>query len=122
MITVYHYPRCGTCRKALRWLDARGVDVRLVDIVEQPPPRQLLARIVAQGIPITKLFNTSGELYRKGNYKERLPTMSLDDALDELAAQGKLVKRPLVVGKGPGGKELALVGFDEGRYAETFGA
>ncbi len=118
MITVYHYPRCGTCRAALRWLEARGIRAELVDIVERPPPRQVLARVVQQGTPVKKLFNTSGELYRKGNYKERLPSMSLDEALDELAAHGKLIKRPLVVGSTRDGAEVALVGFDEARYAE----
>ncbi len=121
MITVYHYPRCGTCRTALRWLEAQGIRAELVDIVEHPPPRELLARIVEQGTPVKKLFNTSGELYRKGNYKERLATMSLDEALDELAAHGKLIKRPLVVGQGRGGADVTLVGFDEARYAEKLG-
>jgi arsenate reductase len=68
------------------------------------------------GLPIGRLFNTSGESYRAGNFKERLRTMSEDEALRALAADGKLVKRPIV----DTGSDV-LVGFDEGAYARRFG-
>ena len=35
MLTVYHYPRCTTCKKALAWLKAHDVQAKLVDIVEE---------------------------------------------------------------------------------------
>lgn len=112
MLTVYHYPRCSTCKKALAWLEAHGVEATLVDIVETPPKRGVLERVLElSGVPVSKLFNTSGELYRAGNYKERLAKMSERQALDELAAHGKLIKRPLLVGD-----DLALVGFREAEY------
>ncbi len=115
MITVYHYPRCGTCKKALKWLEQNGVEAELIDIVEKPPSKKLLTRVLKEsGLPVRKLFNTSGQLYREGDYKARLETMSESQALDELAAHGKLIKRPLVVGDG-----VALVGFREADYAEA---
>ncbi len=117
MLTVYHYPRCSTCKKALKWLEAYGVEAKLVDIVATPPARKVLAAVLKQsGLPVQKLFNTSGELYREGNYKERLATMTEGQALDELAAHGKLIKRPLAVGD-----EVALVGFKEAEYEKAFG-
>lgn len=112
MITVYHYPRCGTCKKALRWLDEHGVDYQLVDIVDNPPSSATLKRVHEETrLPVSKLFNTSGQLYREGGYKDRLREMSDADALKELAAHGKLIKRPLVVGDG-----VHLVGFKEPEY------
>src|SRR5690606_36550204 len=36
-IEVYQYPKCGTCRKALRWLDEHGVTYNSIDITENPP-------------------------------------------------------------------------------------
>jgi arsenate reductase (glutaredoxin) len=116
MLTVYHYPRCSTCKKALKWLEARGIEAKLIDIVASPPPRKVLAEALeASGLPVQKLFNTSGELYRAGNYKQRLANMSEAEALAELAQHGKLIKRPLLVGNG-----VALIGFREADYAKAF--
>ncbi|MCA9677301.1 MAG: Spx/MgsR family RNA polymerase-binding regulatory protein [Kofleriaceae bacterium] len=113
-LIVYQYPKCGTCRKALAWLDGRGVAYRKVDIVEAPPPRRVLEQALRAGVPLRKLFNTSGESYRHGNFKERLATMSEAEALAALTADGKLIKRPLAVDD-----DLALVGFDEAAWAKA---
>lgn len=116
MITVYHYAGCSTCKKAIKWLESKQVEFKLVPIVEQPPSHATLSRVLkATGLPVSKLFNTSGQLYREGNYKERLATMSEAEALAELAAHGKLIKRPLVIGEGKNGA-VHLVGFKESEF------
>jgi arsenate reductase len=107
-LTVYQYPKCSTCRKALAWLDAQGIEYRSVDIVQKPPSKAELARAQKLAdVPVKKLFNVSGESYRGGGWKDRIATVSDAEALTALAADGKLIKRPLVVGDG-----VALVGFD----------
>lgn len=112
-ITVYQYPKCSTCRKALAWLDARGVSYRAVDIVSSPPSATALKRAQKLAeVPVNKLFNTSGQSYRQGGFKERLATMSESEAIAALAADGKLIKRPLLIGDG-----FALVGFREAEWA-----
>lgn len=117
MLTVYHYPNCSTCKKALAWLTSHGVDFKPIHIVDQPPSVKTLEKILnLSDLPLQKLFNTSGELYKSGNYKERLKTMSQKEALAELAAHGKLIKRPLVLGA-----DFALVGFKEDDYKARFG-
>lgn len=116
-VVVYHYPGCSTCRKARKWLDARKVAHTAVDIVAEPPSKATLARLQQRaGLPIRKLFNTSGQSYRNGGFKEKLATMSEDEALSALAADGKLIKRPLI-----DGGDFALVGFDEAAYTARFG-
>jgi len=118
MLIVYHYPKCSTCRNALRWIDAHGIRHERVDIVETPPSiAQLRQALDRSGLPIARLFNTSGQSYRQGNYKERLPQMSRDEALAALAADGKLIKRPLVISP-----DVVLVGFDERQYSEALDA
>lgn len=118
MVTVYHYPACSTCKKALKWLAARQLEVQLIHIVDVPPKKNLLSRLLKEtGLPYRKLFNTSGELYRSGGYKEKLTTMTETQAVSELAAHGKLIKRPLVFGDG-----VYLVGFKEADYELAFGA
>ena len=112
---VYHYPNCSTCRKALKWLTAHGVAYDAVDIVATPPKRSELQRALASGLPLKKLFNTSGQSYREGGWGQKLGGIGEVEALAALAADGKLIKRPFVLTD-----ERVLVGFDEATYAATF--
>lgn len=108
-ITVYHYAKCSTCRKALAWLDAQGIRHERIDIVASPPPLATLAKAQQlAGVPMKRMFNTSGESYRAGKFGDKLARMSDADALGALAKDGKLIKRPLLIGDG-----VALVGFQE---------
>lgn len=116
-VTVYQYPKCSTCRKALRWLDDAGVKYQAVDLVATPIPEKKLADLHQRsGLPIARFFNTSGQSYREGDWKNRLAGMTQAAALRALAADGKLVKRPIV----DTGKRV-LVGFDAAAYDESFG-
>jgi len=113
-VTLYHYPNCSTCKKARKWLDARSIGVQLVDIVKSPPSVEELRRLFeASGLPLSKFFNTSGQSYRNGGFKDRLKTMSEDEQLAALSADGKLIKRPLL-----DAAEVVLVGFREQAYEE----
>jgi len=114
-VKVYQYAKCSTCRKALKWLDARGVSYDSVDIVTAPPKKSELLRALKSGVPLKKLFNTSGQSYREGGWGEKLAKVTQAQALDALAADGKLIKRPFVLDG-----ETVLVGFDEGAYREAF--
>jgi arsenate reductase (glutaredoxin) len=113
---VFQYPACSTCRKALKWLREHSVDVEVTDIVTAPPSKAELRKIwKLSQLPIAKLFNTSGVSYRTGGFATRLKTLSDDEALDALSSDGKLIKRPLVVGT-----DFALIGFDAAAYAARF--
>jgi arsenate reductase len=114
---VYQYPKCSTCRRALAWLERRGVEITKSDlVVDRIPLAKLKDLHRRSGLPIAKLFNTSGESYRAGGFKDRLPTMTDAEALEALAADGKLVKRPIV-----DSGTAVLVGFDDEAYARRFG-
>jgi arsenate reductase len=116
-VHVYHYPKCSTCRKAIKWLGEHGVDHTASDLVATPIPLAKLRDLYKRsGLPIRRFFNSSGESYRNGGFGKKLPEMSDADALAALAEDGKLVKRPIVdTGK------TVLVGFDEESYAATLG-
>lgn len=112
---VLHYAGCGTCKKALAWLSAHQVAFEERPIVEAPPtPQELAAWVPASGLPVKKWLNTSGQSYRALG-KAKVEAASEAKLLEWLAADGKLVKRPVVVH----GKTV-LVGFDEERYAAHF--
>jgi arsenate reductase len=112
-LTVYHYPNCSTCKKALAWLAAHDVAFTAIDLVKTPPGKAVLERAAKlAGVPVKKLFNVAGVSYREGDFKTKLPAMSDAQAFAALAADGKLIKRPLAVSD-----KLALVGFAEAAWA-----
>ena len=107
MLTVYAYDKCGTCKDALKWLDAHGISHQVKAIRETPPGKtELKTALKLNGGDIRKLFNISGMDYRALGMKEKLPAMSEDEAISLLSQNGNLVKRPLVIGNG-----IALIGF-----------
>lgn len=115
-VTVYQYPGCSTCRNALRWLRENNIQFDSVDIVKTPPKSTTLARaLTLSEAPLRRLFNTSGQSYRQGGFKDLLPTLSQSQAIAALTQDGKLIKRPLIVAK-----DFALIGFNAEHYAEAF--
>ena len=92
------YPPCSTCRKARAWLDEHGVIYTARHIKEENPSYEELKSWQTQsGLPLKKFFNTSGQLYKSLQLKEKLPSMSEEEQLRLLAGDGMLVKRPIVV-------------------------
>ena len=67
-IKIYEYAGCSTCKKALKYLEARKVNYEKVPIVEHPPTvselKAMLGYLKASGKTFKNLFNTSGEQYR----------------------------------------------------------
>ena len=109
MIKVYCYSKCSTCKKALKWLDDRGVAYELRDIKENNPSEAELREYHAKsGLPLKRFFNTSGMIYRDMELSKKLPSMSDDEQFALLASDGMLVKRPLLVKD-----ETVLTGFRE---------
>ncbi|HRO67111.1 MAG TPA: arsenate reductase family protein [Pseudobdellovibrionaceae bacterium] len=115
-LKIYSYDKCSTCRKALKFLDSRGVEYATVDITERPPAvSELKSALASYDGEIKKLFNTSGVQYRELGVSEKLKGMSEAEALKLLAGNGRLVKRPFVLTA-----ERGLVGFDETLWKKTF--
>jgi arsenate reductase (glutaredoxin) len=117
MIKVYQYSKCSTCRNALKWLDAKKVAYDSVDIVTAPPKKAELQRALKSGIPLKRLFNTSGQSYREGKWGDKLAAgLTEAQAVEALAKDGKLVKRPFILSDAG-----VTVGFDEATFKKTYG-
>ncbi|MCB7319256.1 arsenate reductase family protein [Lacrimispora sp. 210928-DFI.3.58] len=117
-MTVLCYKKCSTCQKALKWLDANGIPYKERPIKEENPTRaELEAWYKKSGLPLKRFFNTSGNLYKEMNLKEKLPKMSEEEQLDLLATDGMLVKRPLAVAA-----DYVLPGFKEAEWKEKIKA
>ena len=111
------YPKCTTCQKAKAWLEARGLPAEVRDIKTQNPTEAELRRWHAlSGLPLKRFFNTSGLQYRALGLKDRLPGMDEEEQLDLLAADGMLVKRPILAGE-----DFVLVGFKPAEWEARFG-
>ena len=110
----FSYNKCGTCRKAKNILDAYKVSYDEIDITETPPPKSVLKKAIKlKGMK--KLFNTSGEQYKKLRIKDKLGDMTEGQAIELLSSNCILVKRPIVVD----GNRIT-VGFDEIEYKEVW--
>ena len=117
MVTVYCYDRCTTCKKALKWLDEKGVQYELLDIKTQHPTAQQIKEYYDKsGLPLKRFFNTSGMAYREMELSKKLPTMSEEDQIELLASDGMLVKRPLLLAG-----DKVLTGFKEKEWIEVLG-
>jgi arsenate reductase len=117
-LTIYTLANCSTCRDATKWLRARGLEFTEKPIRETPPTlKQLRAMLQAHGGKVSRLFNTSGLEYRALGLAQKLPALAPDEALELLAGNGRLVKRPFLIGPA-----VALVGFDEPGWAGALGS
>ena len=112
MLKLYGYKKCGTCRKAEKYLIQQNIDYSYVDITTNPPSMEQLQEIVVQAKkPLKKFFNTSGVVYREMQLKDKLKQLSESEMLILLAANGKLIKRPLLTD----GKQSS-VGYNEDEF------
>ena len=109
------YPKCSTCQKAKKWLDAHDVAYTDRHIVEDnPTAEELRAWHERSGLPLKRFFNTSGQQYRALGLKDKLPAMTEEEQLALLATDGMLVKRPILLAG-----EQVLVGFQEAHWAQA---
>jgi arsenate reductase len=96
--------------KALKHYRAGGEVPELIDLATSPPDKETLRALWrASGLDLRKFFNTSGQSYRNGDFGARIATMTDEEKLEALAADGMLIKRPIVVDGG-----VVRVGFREG--------
>jgi arsenate reductase len=92
--TIWHNPNCSKSRAALETLQARpGIELEVVQYLKAPPGRDKLAQ----------LYRDAGISPRDGlrlqgtDARERGLTEADDDTvLDAMAADPKLIERPLV--------------------------
>lgn len=111
------YPKCSTCMKAKKWLDEKGIEYEMRDIrQDNPNAAELKEWWEKSGLPLKKFFNTSGNLYKSMNLKDRLPQMSEEEQISLLSEDGMLVKRPILVTD-----SAVLTGFREKEWEQLLG-
>ncbi|HLQ39636.1 MAG TPA: arsenate reductase family protein [Tetragenococcus sp.] len=117
MYTLYWYPRCGTCKKAKKWLDGHDVKFELVDMIKEVPSAQQLEKWIEESqLPIRRFFNTSGQKYRALGLKNQVDGFTLKEACQLLTTDGMLIKRPILVKE----DHFIAIGFKENIYEGVF--
>lgn len=115
-LKMYWYPKCGTCRKAKKWLEEHNIDFQEIHIAENPPSKDELKKLHEKsGLELKKFFNTSGQKYRQLGLKEKVKAMSEEDIYELLSSDGMLIKRPIVTDG-----EKVTVGFKEEEFEKTW--
>ncbi len=116
MIRFYGYKKCGTSRKGEAAFNEKGKKYEFIDITVNPPSEEEIKKIHSQsGLPIQKLFNTSGKEYRDHKIKDKITSMSEKEIYSLLAGNGRLIKRPLV-----SDRKTSTIGFDEELFRKAW--
>lgn len=103
-LNVYGIPNCGTCKKAIAWLDDKGVDYTFINTKENPPTQEMIEQWVAS-LTARLMRNTSGLSYRAlGEEKKEWSDQQWTEAF---ADDAMLLKRPLFEKNG----KAVMVGF-----------
>lgn len=106
------YKKCSTSAKAESFLAAKGIAYEFRDIKGQNPTfDEMKTWYSLSGLPLKRLFNTTGMLYKEMNLKEKLLGMTEEEQLKLLATDGMLVKRPILVTE-----NRVLFGFREAEW------
>ena len=105
-LDVYGIPNCGTCKKALTWLQSHGVEYEFINTKDYPPSQAMIQAWV-EALGSKPMRNTSGQSYRAlGSTKDNWTDA---DWIEAFAQDAMLLKRPLFVKDGT----AVLVGFRE---------
>ena len=112
-LKIYSYNRCSTCRNALKYLEDKKIKFEKIELAEKTPTKtELKIMLKNYNGDIKKLFNTSGILYREGNYKDKIPTLKENELIEILSKNFKLIRRPFLIGekfKGVGFKNFEKI-------------
>jgi arsenate reductase (glutaredoxin) len=92
--TIWHNPNCGTSRNVLARLQAEpGMDLEVVEYLKDAPSRDKLAQLYRDA----GITPGEGLRVRGTDAEERGLTSARDDeVLDAMAADSRLLERPLV--------------------------
>lgn len=105
-LQVYGIPTCGTCKKALKWLDDHAIAYTFINTKDHPPTNVEIKDWVST-LGAKPMRNTSGQSYRA--LGEEKQTWTDEQWIDAFSSDAMLIKRPLFVQDGT----AIAVGFKE---------
>ena len=97
-LTVYVKDTCGTCRKAMDYLDERGVSYRVVDIITEPPTRAMLETNIDEN-NVKAYLNPRSAMYRDRKLSKNVPAKA--EAIRLMLEDPNLIRRPVIIRGNP---------------------
>ncbi len=104
---------CGTCKKAQAYLNESQVEFEKVDIINNPPSRELLDKFI-DADNVKPHLNSRSAIYRDLKLGQNLPEKAR--AIDLMLQDSNLIKRPFIV-QG----DVGSFGFSTGEFDEKWG-
>lgn len=116
VMKFYCHPTCTTCKKAQKWLEKQNIAYEFINLKETAPAKEELIKLMTHSNrPLKQFFNTSGQLYREYELKDKVSDMSIEAAAELLSENGMLIKRPLAIKQ-----DKCTIGFKENEYEEVW--
>ena len=89
-VTMYHNPRCSKSRQALKLLQERGIEPKIVEYLKTPPDAKTLKSILKKlGMDPRSLMRRKEAPYKELNLA--------DDSLSTDALVGSMVENPILI-------------------------
>jgi arsenate reductase (glutaredoxin) len=110
-IVMYAKKSCTQCKKAIAFLNKKGVNYLVKDIVHEPPPRSLLEKVI-KAENIYASLNQRSTTYRDNQLGKRRTTKN--EAIRLMLKDPNLIKRPLLIKDNKayqGFEEISLMDF-----------
>ena len=104
-VQFLHKPNCSTCRNARKYMEDRGIHLDFRDLDKHRLSAAELEKLIGDR-DHTEFLNTRNELYRQKKMKQNPP--SREDAIQMMAAQPNLIRRPVILAGG-----RVVLGFDK---------
>ncbi len=96
---IWHNPRCGTSRKTLDLLVARGIEPVIVEYLRAPPSAADIARVAGMmGKPVRHFLRTKEPLAKELGLGD--PSVGDAAIAAAMAANPVLIERPIVIAGG----------------------
>ncbi|GAB4525074.1 MAG: Spx/MgsR family RNA polymerase-binding regulatory protein [Pleurocapsa sp.] len=108
-LKIYGIPNCGTCKKAIKWLQENNIDYEFINTKDNTPNQTTITSWV-ESLGSKPMRNTSGKSYRA--LGEAKKTWTDQQWIEAFSQDAMLLKRPLFVKD----DRAILVGF---RASET---
>jgi arsenate reductase len=95
-VVIYHNPRCSKSRAALKLLEERGIQPRIVKYLETPPDHATLKSLLQRlGMKPRDLMRKKEKEYKALGLDD--PNLSDDELIDAMVKHPRLIERPIVV-------------------------
>jgi arsenate reductase (glutaredoxin) len=111
MLTVYGISNCDTVRKALKWLDKKGLSYSFFDYKVQGPSNAQLETWMQQK-DWTEILNTRSTSWRELPQDLKDSVVDAASAIQVIPENFSMIKRPLVEQDG----KIILLGFDQAQW------